>query len=501
MSKLTSCFLISLCAFVVIAKEDDVLVVTDADFKEKLQDKEVALVMFYAPWCGHCKRLKPEYEKAAADLLADEDAPVTLAKADCTDNAEKKCQEFGVSGYPTLKIFRNGVLSQDYQGPREANGIVKYMKAMAGPSAKPIRTSGDLDKFLSVNDVGVVGFFPEDSSLKKTFQTAADSLRENVRFGLVEDASLASDFKNKIVLYRPKILSNKFEEPHSVYEGGENDLGAVKDWISDNFAGLVGYRTSDNGRFFKADNLVVAYYDVDYAKNPKGTNYWRNRILKVASGLRETLASKNVQFAVSGKDDFQHELDSFGITYFKGDKPKVAIMAENGKNKYVMAGEFTVENFEKFLKDWVNGELEPYVKSEPIPEGDSANDGDVLVAVAKNFDALVTNTDRDTLIEFYAPWCGHCKKLAPTYAELASDLKGEEVDIVKFDATANDVPKQYDVTGFPTLYWAPVGSKMSPEKYQGGREKDDFIKYIAKKATKELKNFDREGKKKAKEEL
>lgn len=73
-----------------------------------------------------------------------------------------------------------------------------------------------------------------------------------------------------------------------------------------------------------------------------------------------------------------------------------------------------MENFEAFLTQLQAGELEPYLKSEPIP----AQDGPVTVAVAKNFDEVVTNTEKDVLIEFYAPWCGHCKKLAPTYDEL-----------------------------------------------------------------------------------
>ncbi|MCP6199197.1 thioredoxin domain-containing protein, partial [Klebsiella pneumoniae] len=76
-----------------------------------------------------------------------------------------------------------------------------------------------------------------------------------------------------------------------------------------------------------------------------------------------------------------------------------------------------------------------------IPE----NDGPVKVAVGKNFKELVTDSNRDALIEFYAPWCGHCQKLAPVWEELGEKLKDEEVDIIKIDATANDWPKsQFD---------------------------------------------------------
>merc|ERR1712113_1333206 len=90
------------------------------------------------------------------------------------------------------------------------------------------------------------------------------------------------------------------------------------------------------------------------------------------------------------------------------------------------------------------GNIEPYIKSEPVPDNSAAE---------------------------------------------------ENVEIVKMDATANDVPPAYDVKGFPTLYWLPKSSK-TPKSYNGGREIDDFIKYIAKEATDELKGWDRKGKEK-----
>merc|ERR1712072_441625 len=90
-------------AFVVaFVSADAVLELGDADFDGELEDVDTALVMFYAPWCGHCKRLKPEFEKAATVLKAN-DPPVTLAKVDCTEGGQDTCGRFQVSGYPTVK--------------------------------------------------------------------------------------------------------------------------------------------------------------------------------------------------------------------------------------------------------------------------------------------------------------------------------------------------------------------------------------------------------------
>ncbi len=91
-------------------------------------------VGFNYPRCGHCKSLAPEYEKAATELSAN-DPPVTLAKVDATIESALG-SKYGVTGYPTLKIFRKGVESGPYEGPRTAAGIVKYMQKQSGPSSK-----------------------------------------------------------------------------------------------------------------------------------------------------------------------------------------------------------------------------------------------------------------------------------------------------------------------------------------------------------------------------
>jgi protein disulfide isomerase family A protein 3 len=466
----------------------DVLVLSDANFQSQLASKDLALVKFYAPWCGHCKQLAPEFEKAAT-ALKNADPPVTLAEVDCTAEGKETCEKFGVSGYPTLKAFKRGEKAFDYEGPRDADGIVKYMKSKAGPSSKLLTSDADVEKFLSNPEHSIVGFFESESSTQsEVFQQLASALSDDFRFAHTYSADIRSEYKfnNAIVIFRPQRLETKLE-PSTVEYTGDFVLGDLKIWIKKNLHGLVGHLTTSNGEQFETP-LVVVYYDVDYSKNLKGTNYWRNRVMKVAKQFAD--AGRAVTFAIASAVDFQHELTEHGLTF--DEKPVVAGRNADGQ-KFVMADEFTVERLQAFTEQFLDGKLKPYIKSEPVPE---SNDGPVKVVVGSTFNEIVNDPTKDVLIEFYAPWCGHCKSLAPKYEELATKLK-EETDIViaKMDATANDVPKPYEVRGFPTIYYAPKGSKSSPQTFEGGREVDDFIKFLAKESTEPLSGYTRDGKK------
>jgi len=108
----------------------------------------------------------------------------------------------------------------------------------------------------------------------------------------------------------------------------------------------------------------------------------------------------------------------------------------------------------------------------------------VKVVVAKNFDEIVLDSTKDVLLEFYAPWCGHCKHLAPIYEELGKSLEGvQSVVIAKIDATSNDVNPSYGVRGFPTIKFFPGNNKSSPIDFDGERTKEAFTAFIQQHAS------------------
>ncbi|KAI6202865.1 Protein disulfide-isomerase [Aphelenchoides besseyi] len=463
-----------------VSASGDVLALTESDFDSKISDLDIALVKFYAPW--------PDFEKAATKLKSS-DPPVALIDVDC-DSEKDLCQKFNVGGYPTLKIFRRGAVAGDYDGPRDAEGIVKYMRGQAGPSAKELKSVADFEKFIAEDDNAVVGFFESDSKLKDSFHKVADTERDRFRFAYTNNADVLKKvgYTDDIVVYVPKKFHNKFEGNEFKYDGNY-DTDKIKNFLIQETVGLAGIRTPSNEFQYGKLPLVVVIYNLDYIKDPKGSNYWRNRVLKVAQDYK-----RKVFFAVSNKDDYTQDIEKFGLSDRKdSDKPLVTMLTKDGR--FGMDKEFSVDNLKQFVDDVLAGKVDPFVKSEAVPE----EQGDLKVAVAKNFKQLITDSEKDALIEFYAPWCGKSIQV-PKYEELATKLKNEDVVIAKMDATANDVPPEYNVRGFPTLYWLPKNTK-TPVQYNGGREVKDFIKYIAQHSTDGLKGYDRDGKKKKKSEL
>jgi len=144
-------------------------------------------------------------------------------------------------------------------------------------------------------------------------------------------------------------------------------------------------------------------------------------------------------------------------------------------------GSLNTDSLTAFVDGAIAGTYTSYIKSEPIPE----NDGPVTVLVGKTIQEAMTN-DKDVFVEFYAPWCGHCKSLAPIWEELAEAFAADDnVVVAKLDATANKLPPTLNVRSYPTLIlFTAKGKQVS---YNGERDLPSLKSWLESKKTKVVK--------------
>lgn len=152
----------------------DVVVLTKDTFPEYLRDHPYAMVEFYAPWCGHCKKLAPEYEECAQQLKG----RAGFAAVDATSESEL-ARIYKVGGYPTLKWFVRG-RPIDYLGPRTAEGISSWVEGRLQPAYADIEATDDLSEALESTggSTAICAVTAEKhSKLFQAFEAAAEQLR------------------------------------------------------------------------------------------------------------------------------------------------------------------------------------------------------------------------------------------------------------------------------------------------------------------------------------
>ncbi|KAG9150038.1 hypothetical protein Leryth_010098 [Lithospermum erythrorhizon] len=200
-----SCVLVSSVS-ALYSPSSPVFQLNPSNFKSKVIDSNsVVIVEFYAPWCGHCKALTPIWEKVATILKG-----VARVAALDADAHRSLAQEYGIEGFPTIKIFVPGKPPMTYQGARDAKPIVEFTLAQikgllkerlhgkpsgASESTEPSKSvelkSNNFDEFVSKSkDLWFVEFFaPWCGHCKKLapeWKKAANNLQGKVKLGHVD---------------------------------------------------------------------------------------------------------------------------------------------------------------------------------------------------------------------------------------------------------------------------------------------------------------------------
>lgn len=449
--------------------DKDVVVLTDRNFSDFVEDNKYVMVEFYAPWCGHCKELAPEYAAAATELKSEN---VPLVKVDATVENEL-AESYEVQGFPTIYFFVDGE-HKTYSGQRTKDAIVTWIKKKIGPGVYNITTTEDAERVLTSGDKVVLGFLESLVGPETDQLAAASKLEDDLNFYQTTNPNVAKLFNVEDTVKRPALVLLKKEEEKVVHYDGQFTKSAIVKFVSANKLPLVTVFTRESGASIfsspikKQVLLFARTNDTDkvFPTFQEAAKHFKGKLIFVFVNMDDEEVGKPVS-------------DYFGAT---GDSPKVIGYTGNeNPRKYIFDGEITVEKLKAFGEDFLADKLKAFYKSDPIPED---NEGDVKIVVGNNFDDIVLDESKDVLLEIYAPWCGHCQSLEPTYNKLAKHLRGiESLVIAKMDGTTNKHP-QGKAEGFPTLLFFPAGNKTAdPIPVDSDRTVVALYKFIKKHAT------------------
>ncbi|ELT95474.1 hypothetical protein CAPTEDRAFT_151610 [Capitella teleta] len=340
------------------------------------------IVMFYAPWCGHCKRLSPTFDELAEKYnIEDAKSTVVVAKVDCTQEGSL-CKSHGVTGYPTIKFFHKETTGVKHTGPRDLNSLVKFVETRL-----------------------------EAEEVKK------------------EEAP--SDESKVLVL-----TSENFDE------------------------------TIETGSYF------VKFYAPWCGHCKRLAPQWETFASEVTTDDKYSVAK--VDCTVS-KEVCQKQ----GIRGY----PTLVMFINGEPNKY--EGQRNVKSFKSFAVAAIdivnqranadNEKIPDEAFEEEAAEEEEAEEG-VLSLTESSFDDSIAKGT--TFVKFFAPWCGHCKRLAPTWDQLATKFaENENVKIAKVDCTIEKtLCSTHSIRGFPTLVLFSNGAKV--KDHSGGRDLEALAKFI-----------------------
>jgi len=469
--------------------EKDVIIMTEENFDQHIKDNEFVLVEFYAPWCGHCKALTPEYAKAATALL-EEGSAIKLGKVDSTVHTSL-AEQHDVKGYPTLKFFKNGV-PVEYTGGRTSAEIVNWLKKKTGPPALTVADEAAAQKFIDSKEVTVVGCFKDvESADAKAFLAAAGSMDDHP-FAITSEEAVFTKLEAKdgsIVLFK------NFDEKKNVFEG-EVTADAIKSFVSTNALPLVvDFNQDSASKIFGGDikSHMLCFFSKDKAHY---TTYE-----EVTTSLAKKYKGKVLIVTVNtDEEDHGRILEFFGMSQDSVPGVRIIQLAEDMSKYKPEKDEISIEALSESLDKYLDGTLKQHLLSEDLPE--DWDKKPVKVLVATKFDEVAMDVNKDVLVEFYAPWCGHCKQLEPIYEKLGEKFADSEtVVIAKMDSTVNEL-EHTKIQSFPTLKLYKKDTNEVVD-YNGERTLEGLSAFLegSEDAAKEEEEIDEEGDVPAKEEL
>lgn len=461
---------IGVSAQVASAPEDSAVVkLTSETFESYIKENPLVLAEFFAPWCGHCKTLAPHYVEAAGVL---QEKNISLAQIDCTEEQEL-CMSQGIRGYPALKLFKDNDLAnpKDYEGARTAEAIISYMIKQTLPVVMIAESKKDLEEILKTASQPVIVSNGAATS-NETFYSTANKLSSEYVFVSFPES------KNELSIHLPN-------DPEPIVYNGDikelKEVSTLENWLKVEALPFFGEITGETFGSYMESQLPLAYFFYADDEELEENVPFFTDLAKKHRGKINFVSLDSRKFGRHAENLNMEEQFPLFVVHNMTSNLKYGLpqLAKEEFEKLTEAVKLETKDIKKLVNDFLSGKAEAKVKSEEIPETQESN---VFKIVGKTHDDIIKNNKKDVLVKYYAPWCGHCKRLAPIYEELAdilaADVEAKENFIIaEVDATLNDI-QDVVIEGYPTIILYPAGKNAEPITFESQRDLDSFLDFI-----------------------
>ncbi|KAL1490602.1 hypothetical protein ABEB36_013267 [Hypothenemus hampei] len=475
----------------------DVVHISDPNALAKFLKKEgkPVLIMFYAPWCGYCKSLKPEFAQAATDLK--DHSVLAAVDVNRPENAPLRTQ-YNITGFPTLLYLVNGSVKLTYEGENKRAALVQFVHNPMAPQIKVkepewSESGSDVVHLTSVNfdtvlkdsaSVLVMFYAPwcgHCKRMKPEYETAAAQMKEDGIPGILaaidatKEPSVASRFNIKgyptviYFSYGEQMYQPSVREASKIIEFMKDPKEPPpppppeKPWSEENSDVL--HLTEDNFKNIlkKKKHVLVMFYAP-----------WCGHCKKAKPEFAQAAAEFNdnprVEFGAVDCTVETSICSAFEVTGY----PTLKYFSYFNKEVRAYNGGRTKEDFVQYMSNPMQIANQSSVpRTEPW-----VLDQSVLVLNDKNFKMELEKNDI-VLVMFYAPWCGHCNRMKPDYISAAQQLESEGFKkcLAMVDCTENPtLMEKYDIQGFPTIKLFKNGIFVTD--YKGKRTVDDIKQFV-----------------------
>jgi len=326
-------------------------------------------------------------------------------------------------------------------------------------------TVDEAKAFVADNDIAVIGFFDSvDSDGAKVFLAAAGNM-DDFPFGIATEAAVLAEYKAAGV-----VIFKNFDEGRNDLEG-EVTEESVAAFVAGNSLPLVVDFSQDTAqKIFSGDIKSHLLLFMSAAAEDHAAK------VDILRGIAKDHKGQMLFVTINtDEEDHKRIMEFFGMEESELPSMRIIKLEEDMSKFKPTSTELSDSNIRAFVKSYLGGELKAHLMSEDIPE--DWDKEPVKVLVAKNFEEVAKDTTKDVLIEFYAPWCGHCKQLTPIWDKLGEKYKDDESILIgKMDSTVNEL-EDIKVQGFPTIKLIQKETNKIID-YNGERTLDGFVKFL-----------------------